>query len=190
LAAAGHQETLEVEEVDAPASERPAFDPAESPLAILARMKDRAGKSYLDRAEIEAGERLRADFTHAGLSPRLGVNWQAAGCGRKGGNGAADLSDSVVAARQRFNRALQAVGPELSGVLVDICCFLKGVSTVETERGWPARSAKLLLKTALAALARHYKPERRKPAMRHWGSPDYRPALGAHETRSDRPASP
>lgn len=157
---------------------KPRINPDESPLAVLARMRDRNGVPYLEAAEIAAGERLRADFTHGALSPRLGVNWQSAGSG--GGRGAADLSDSVLAARQRFNRALQAVGPELSGVLVDVCCFLKRLGMVETERGWPVRSAKLLLKAGLAALARHCGPPQRRPGtIRHWGAADYRPRLHA-----------
>lgn len=71
------------------------------------------------------------------------------------------------------------MGPELAGPLVDVCCFLKGVEQVETERGWPARSAKLILKTALSVLSRHYEPETapRQTGILHWGSSDYRPTL-------------
>lgn len=63
-------------------------------------------------------------------------------------------------------------------MLVDVCCFLKGLKTVETERQWPARSAKLILKTALAVLARHYDPrpeETRRRTRHHWGAADYKP---------------
>lgn len=152
----------------------------ESPLAGLARHKDRRGRPFLTPAEFRSGERLRADFTRAQMMPRLGASWEMAiSTGRRGAPGTGvEISHSALAARQRVTHALEAVGPELAGVLVDICCFLKGFSLVETERAWPVRSAKIVLKTGLAALARHYEPEKAtRPAMRHWGVADYRPRL-------------
>lgn len=156
---------------------------AESPLAQLARLKGRDGAPFLASEEWQAGERLRVDFTRGQMLPRLGANWEASvATGRRSGGagGVADLTDAALAARLRVERALAAVGPELSGVLVDMCCFLKGVETVEVERGWPARSAKLMLKTALSALARHYRPPApaARPRVLHWGTEDYRPRIG------------
>lgn len=142
---------------------------AESPLAALARIKGRGGGLFLDSSQVEAGERLRVDFTRAQLQPSLGQRWEPVRADRQAGfaGGAAELTDAAMSARTRVEAALADVGPELDMVLIDICCFLKGLSEVERERQWPARSAKLMLRTALAALARHYaRPKRRSGASR------------------------
>lgn len=167
---------------DGRAGEAVMVNLAESPLALLRQRRNRKGEPFLSAAEFAAGERLRADYTRGQIMPRLGVNWMAAGAsgGKRGAaNGIADMTDAALGARERVERAIEAVGPDLSGVLIDICCFLKGLELVEAERGWPARSAKVMLKTALAALARHYEPPRavRRAPVLHWGAQDYRPSI-------------
>jgi hypothetical protein len=153
----------------------------ESPLAQLMRRKARDGGSFLTRPEFEAGERLRADYTIACIMPRLGANWEMAAAGSRRGEAGrtADITHSALAARQRVDRAMRAVGPELSGILVDVCCFLKGLETVERERSWPMRSGKMMLKAGLGVLARHYRPppEAATARMQHWGDKDYKPSL-------------
>ena len=156
---------------------------AESPLSALYRRKDVEGRPFLTQSEFSAGERLRADFTRGNLMPRVTANWEANVASRRPGGGLAELTDAALSARMRVEAAMTAVGPELAGVLVDICCFLKGIETVERERRWPQRSAKIVLKAALAALDRHYRPEAGKgaarPAVLHWGSSDFRPRIAA-----------
>ncbi len=86
-----------------------------------------------------------------------------------------------MAARQRLRLALDACGGELAGVLLDLCCFLKPLETVEHERGWPARSGKVILKLALSALMRHYgvSEKAQGPARSHkthiWHAPAQQP---------------
>lgn len=159
----------------------------ESPLGALARRRDRNGAPFLPAEALTAAERLRADFERGQLQPRVTANWSAPiNRGRRSGDpgGIADLTDAALMARQRFAAAIEAVGPELSGILTDVCCLLKGLETVEHERGWPARSAKLVLRLALAALARHYglsgtaEGAAGKGHVRHWGAADYRPRIG------------
>ncbi|HEY6630295.1 MAG TPA: DUF6456 domain-containing protein [Rhizobiaceae bacterium] len=151
---------------------------SESPLAQLMRRKGRDGEAFLTLAEFQAGERLRADYTRGQIMPRLGANWVASvSSGRRDG-GIADLTDAALGARIRVEKAIRAVGPELSGILIDVCCFLKGMETVEMERGWPVRSAKIVLKTALGALSRHYSPASgQRLRQMHWGAEDYRPVI-------------
>lgn len=149
-------------------------DDAESPLTWLARRKGRDGSTLIDSVQLDAGERLRADFTFAQLMPRTTSNWNAAVAdGRRGAAGAGAMTDAVVAARQRVRRALDAVGPEFAGVLLDVCCFLKGLEQVEQDRRWPSRSAKVVLQLALDSLARHYGLRRElrgrtRPALQSW----------------------
>jgi hypothetical protein len=171
--------------------EQPGRDLSESPLAWLARRKDKDGRPMLTQAEFDAGERLRADFWFAQMTPRLTVNWSSllsAGGGKHGGSDhAPDLRDSVIAARERVRRALSAVGPDLAGVLIDVCCHLKGLEASEKASGWPQRSGKIILRIALGQLARHYGilntsaeadlAGRKSPRIRHWGTTDYRPHI-------------
>jgi hypothetical protein len=131
-------------------------DDAESPLIWLARRKGRDGRALIEPIQLMAGERLRAEFTRAQLMPRVTANWNAAVADGARGASAAGFTDAVLSARQRVNRALDAVGPEFSGLLLDVCCFLKSLPDVEGERGWPARSGKVVLQLGLDRLARHY----------------------------------
>jgi hypothetical protein len=162
---------------------------AESPLGWLRSRKDRNGRPLISDDQYAAGKRLRADYWFAHLSPRVTSNWSAlapAEQTRRGApSNAATLRDEVLAAKERVTRVLMAVGPEVSGVLVDICCELKGLEDAEKENGWPQRAGKVVLQIALTRLARHYGligSEAQKPVrqgLRHWGSDDYRPTLDA-----------
>lgn len=173
----------------------PTRNVSESPLAWLARRKDKDGQPMLADAEFDAGERLRADFWFAQMTPRTTANWSLLLSGGGGGKGAPDIGpdirDSVIAAQQRVRRALAAVGPDLAGVLVDVCCHLKGLEASERASGWPQRSGKVILQIALRQLARHYgmlpssvPNDERSVQIRHWGTSDYRPHIEPGSPRS------
>jgi hypothetical protein len=131
-------------------------DAGESPLAWLASRKGRDGKPMIEPTQLLAGEQLRADFTRAQMMPRTTSNWSAAVADGRRGASPGHFTDATIAARQRVRQALDAAGPEFSGLLIDVCCFLKSLTAVESERGWPARSAKVVLQLGLDRLARHY----------------------------------
>jgi hypothetical protein len=160
---------------------------AESPLAWLAYRKGRDGRSLIAAHQLLAGERLRVDFTAGGLTPRVTANWIApVAQARRSGASAAAFADSMLAARMRVERALEAVGPDFAGLLLDVCCFLKGLEVVEHERGWPRRTGKVVLELALDRLAAHYgfAAEARGPLRartRRWRAPDARPVIDGTE---------
>ena len=167
-------------------------DEAESPLAWLARRRGKDGRAYLSPARVAAGERLRADFTVARMMPTVTSNWTSGriAAGRGTAGGIADLTDRALAARDRVRAALDAVGLDLADVLLDVCCFLKGLETVEADRRWPPRSAKVVLDIALGRLAAHYglaeeaRGRESARALRAWGTGDHRPTTGTALDRS------
>lgn len=143
----------------APQANRPGQNDCESPLHWLSRRRDRNGKPLITNAQLTAGERLRADFTYGAMMPSITSNWSAVpGCTTscQGSDKELELRDGQLRARERFRSAIAAVGPEFSGLLVDVCCYLKGLEEVERASGWPQRSAKIVLLLGLNALARHY----------------------------------
>jgi hypothetical protein len=169
-------------------STAPVRSAQQGPLAWLRRRKDRGGLPLVTGPQFAAGERLAADYWHAQLVPRVTSNWSGTAPGqrmRRAAPGAGvEMSDRVVAARVRVERALAAVGPELAGILVDVCCHDIGLEVAGRSQGWPQRAAKVVLQLALTRLARHYgliapEPPPGPRRLRHWGSDDYRPDLDA-----------
>jgi hypothetical protein len=144
----------------------------ESPLDWLRRRQD----GLIDEASFQAGERLRVDFERSGIAPRTGINWTQPV--QSSGYAGLNATEAMVAARQRLNNAMTAMGPDVGGLVMDVCCFLKGLETVEQERGWPQRSAKVVLSVGLSSLAKHYGLSSsavgapNKAGIRSWTAPD------------------
>ncbi len=162
----------------------------ESPLAWLARRRDKDGNAMISEIEFAAGEKLRADFWFAQMTPRVTADWSRLLTGGGKRQGSADhgveMHDAVAAARERVSRALAAAGPDLAGMLIDVCCHLRGLETSESRAGWPKRSGKVVLQIGLRQLARHYgmttatqdRPSvSRTGHISHWGAADYRPRI-------------
>ncbi|HKQ95387.1 MAG TPA: DUF6456 domain-containing protein [Aestuariivirgaceae bacterium] len=165
------------------ATVRVAADAAESPLAWLYTRKDRDGRSLITEAQYRAGLRLHADFIRSSLAPRLTTNWDASLAEAPGVNGGnLTPSEQALAARQRYRRALAGVGPELSRILVEVCCLGTGIETAERVLGLPRRSGKVVLQLALSSLARCYgllgdEVRSGAGALRSWGRAGFRPRV-------------
>jgi Domain of unknown function (DUF6456) len=138
---------------------QPGQNDCESPLQWLSRRRDRNGRRLISDAQLAAGERLRADFTYGSMMPSITSSWSpVAGTSSHchGSDKELEMRDAQLRARELFRAALAAVGPEFTNILVDVCCYLKGLEEVEHSAGWPQRSAKVVLLLGLSALARYY----------------------------------
>ncbi|QZH74315.1 MAG: hypothetical protein JY451_11550 [Erythrobacter sp.] len=123
---------------------------AESPLGWL------HAHGHIDTRLFDAGERLRADYERAQLSPSITMRWdpvRIAGTGEQGLTG----GERQVAARARFDGALAQAGRGLEDVLWRVVCAGESLPTAEKALGWPARSGKLVLRLALDRVADFYR---------------------------------
>jgi hypothetical protein len=146
--------------VDRPRESRPAARDAGGSLAWLHGRRDKDGQPMISAEQLAAGERLAGDLWRARMTPRVTSVWTGvpgdAG-GRRAAPGAGiDIADTVIAAKVRVERALKAVGPEFAGPLIDVCGHMMGLDDIERINNLPMRSGKMLLRTALTRLARHY----------------------------------
>jgi hypothetical protein len=130
----------------------------ESPVAVLARRRDKAGKCFLDSAQLQAAERLREDYIMAqldGAATMTATELQAvlearavpgSNLGRPG----------TKAARERVLDVLRDLGPGLGDMALRCCCRLEGVEAAEQAMGYCARSGKIVLRIALERMVRQY----------------------------------
>ena len=126
---------------------------AESPLGWL------FARGLLSSKQFEAGERLRADWERAQLSPRVTMAWDSAPVakGRSGSALGPDLMGAQLDARRRFDGAIESAGPGLADILWRIVCAGEGMRDAETALGWPARAGRLVLALALDRIAAFYR---------------------------------
>lgn len=140
-----------------PSRRRGRITYGETPLVALARRRDKRGRPFLTDAQVAAGERLREDFELEQLDDGQRIDWRAHLRQAEPADYQRDAPPSGPgAARARFARALDELGPGLGDMALLCCCHLEGLETAERRLGWSARSGKIVLRIALQRLARHY----------------------------------
>lgn len=122
---------------------------AESPLTWL------HARGHLDDRQFAAGERLRADWERAQLSPNVTMNWNPVRI--RGSEPGLCAGERQIAAKQRFDGAVAAAGPGLADILWRVVCAGETLPDAERELAWPVRSGKLVLKLALDRVAEFYR---------------------------------
>jgi hypothetical protein len=124
----------------------------ESPLGWL------MARGMISERQFAAGERLRADWTLAGLGPRVTMRWDASPtAGRGVPQSRLDPTLAQISARQSFDGAVAHAGSGLSDILWRVICAGEGLATAEGALGWPKRAGKLVLGLALDRVADFYR---------------------------------
>lgn len=126
---------------------------SESPLGWL------HARGHLTDRQFDAGEKLRMDWERANLAPNITMRWDAApsASNRGSSSGMLNQTKAQIAAKQRFDQAINFVGKDLSDISWRVICGGEGVPEAEKVLGWPARSGKLVLKIALDRLGDFYR---------------------------------
>lgn len=150
-----------------------------STLALLGR--GRGGEAaFLQPHQIEAAKRVQTLFQRSQLRPRTTMHYgpRVGGGGPSRGN---DISDMAADARKQLADLHRSLPADCADVVIDICGFEKGLQEVESERGWPRRSAKLVLRIGLETLAQRFGLTasaigRERPQASHWLGAGARPS--------------
>lgn len=113
-------------------------------------------RGMVDARQFEAGERLRADYETARMAPRVTARW---GETRVDGGGGGGLDPTLrrIAAKRRFDAAIDVMGRGLGDILWRVVCAGEGMAVAERGLGWPARAGRVVLGLALDRLADHYR---------------------------------
>ncbi|CUJ24601.1 DUF6456 domain-containing protein [Cognatishimia activa] len=149
------QVAFEAASADQSQKRRVRFSTHESPVAVLARRKDKGGQPFLGQDLVAASERLREDFELSQIGTAVSQNWDRfLTAGTTGHHGSSYPKGQN--AQTRLNAALEMLGEGLSDVALRCCCHQEGMESVEKRLGWPARSGKVVLRIALTRLCHHY----------------------------------
>ncbi|GGD89197.1 hypothetical protein GCM10011515_06090 [Tsuneonella deserti] len=123
---------------------------AESPIAWL------HSRGHLDDRLFDAGERLRADYERAQLSPSVTMRWDPVRVKSTADSGLS-AGERQIAAKARFDGALAEAGSGLADVLWRVVCAGESLPAAERALAWPARSGKVVLRLALDRVANFYR---------------------------------
>ena len=124
---------------------------AESPLSWL------RSRGHISERQFAAGECLRRDFECAQIMPGITMRWDPVRVSGGGEGRLLNASERQVAARQRFDGAIAAAGPDLCDILWRVVCSGDALPEAERALAWPVRSGKLVLRIALDRVATFYR---------------------------------
>ena len=156
----------------------PASDFGLAALGQLARSRN-GEPSFLNAHHLEAAGRLLTLFERSRLSGRTTMKYGPRVDSGHGGH-AHEMGDMALDARKQLAELYSSLPRDCADIVIDVCGYEKGLQDIERERGWPRRSAKLVLRIGLDALAARYglSPSAiggETAGMRNWLSENARP---------------
>jgi len=141
----------------APGPNESTINLKESPVASLAVSRN-GSAPFLQPHHLQSAERLRNLLERSQMVQRTTMSYDPTRTPGSGGSGGAPFDPGLAGldARRELALILDRLPADCAGVLIDVCGFLKGLQTVELERKWPRRSAKLVLRIGLDQLSAHF----------------------------------
>ena len=122
---------------------------SESPLSWL------HARGHLDDRLFAAGEKLRTDYERAQLGASVTMRWDPVRTKSTGPS--LNQTERQIAAKERFDGAVERAGKGLSDILWRVVCGGESLPAAEKALEWPARSGKLALRLALDRVADFYR---------------------------------
>jgi hypothetical protein len=121
------------------------------------RRSEAGGKTgFLEPHHLEAARRVARLFERAHLAQRVTMNYSPLPAASKNTGSPGQITDMAAEARKALAEIHNSLPADCAAVVMDVCCYDKGLQAIETERGWPRRSAKLVLRIGLDHLAAQF----------------------------------
>ncbi len=153
----------------------------EGPLLRLSYARN--GRSpFLEPHHLLAAKKIETLVARTQMLQRTTMSYDPTrtGQGNKSSGLGPDLGDNALDARRKLQNCLDRLPLDCASVVMDVCGFQKGLQLIETERKWPRRSVKLILRIGLEQLCAFFEfaptiigKEMNSP--RYWMGEDARP---------------
>jgi len=152
----------ELAELPLPGSVRDAARPKSVRTVTLNLAESRLSwlhaRGHLTDRQMLAGETLRRDYETAAIGAVVTMSWEnrPRSHQKRGAPCGMNRTERMLSAKAHFDRALEALGADLSDIAWRVICVGESLPAAEREMSWPARSGKLVLRIALDRLAGFY----------------------------------
>lgn len=116
----------------------------------------KSATGFLEPHHLEAARRVAGLFERAHLSQRVTMRYAPVPATTRNTGARGEITDMAADARKALAVIYRSLPSDCAAVVMEVCCYDKGLQAIEAERGWPRRSAKLVLRIGLDHLAARF----------------------------------